>query len=132
MPRTVAIPADYVPGACNIGRAEIRRRRRGGVLLLAVTLAAWVWLVAADAAPGWFLALAVPASLSAVGFLQAAFRFCVHYGLLSLMGFGAVGATVAVEDEEARRADRASSWRILAMSVLAGGLLALVAYTAAV
>lgn len=71
--------AVYQPGVCNIGPAEIRRRRASGWLGLGIAV---LYLAAAFLlgwpAP-WRLLVALPMFLSAQGFLQAAFHFCVGF-----------------------------------------------------
>ncbi|HSW41197.1 MAG TPA: hypothetical protein VLM76_01665, partial [Patescibacteria group bacterium] len=81
-------PGEYRPGACNIGRAEIARRRRAGVFGLgaAGVLAAALLLVDAPAAARWLVAL--PLAGGAVGLLQARFRFCAAFGLAGVRNFG--------------------------------------------
>ena len=108
----------YRPGACNIGPAEIARRRRTGWVGLgaAAVLAAALLIVDAPAAARWLVAL--PLAVGAIGLLQAHFRFCAAYGAAGIRNFGALGDTVdRVEDAAARRADRSKAVVI----VLAGG-----------
>ncbi len=103
----------YEPGACNIGRAEIARRRRAGLAGLGVAL---VWAVGAVAAGGGPLVrfgVVLPLTGAFVGFLQARRRFCAAYGFLGLRNFGPLGAAEAVEDPEARRRDRAAALRLV-------------------
>ena len=60
---------EYRPGVCNIGPAEIARRRRAGHVGLAVTLAALAVMLAVGAPPALRLLIAIPAALAAVGYL---------------------------------------------------------------
>jgi hypothetical protein len=55
----------------NIVDRGARRRRAGGVVWLAIAVAAEVILVWLDAPRLWRLALVLPFGLAAVGFLQA-------------------------------------------------------------
>jgi hypothetical protein len=96
----------YVPGACNIGPAEIARRRWVGHAGLVVTVALAAVLLALDAAPAWRLLLALPASLAAAGYLQAWLRFCADFGWRGVYNFGALGQQEQVAAEEARAQDR--------------------------
>ncbi|HYN48159.1 MAG TPA: hypothetical protein VER83_04785 [Candidatus Nanopelagicales bacterium] len=99
-------PGDYRPGTCNIGPAEIARRRRTGIVGIgaAVALAAGLLFVDAPTATRWLVAL--PLAGGAVGLLQARFRFCAAYGMAGVSNFGALGDVDRVEDAAARRADR--------------------------
>lgn len=98
----------YRAGACNIGPAEIARRRMVGHVGAIATVLLGIILVGSDA-PSWLrLLLFVPATLSASGYIQAATRFCADYGWRGVFNFGTAGhdRTSAVADAEARRADR--------------------------
>jgi fatty acid desaturase len=119
----------YIPGVCNIGRAEIRQRKLVGWISLAVTAGAWLALAILDVAPAWRLTLFVPASIAATGFLQAAWHFCATFGVLGRSNFGpSAGKTDTVEQAEFRRQDRRTALRIIALSALAGAAVAAIAY----
>jgi hypothetical protein len=109
----------YHPGACNIGPAEIARRRRTGWvgLAAAAVLAAGLLLVDAPAVARWLVAL--PLAVGAIGFLQAYFRFCAAYGAAGIRNFGPLGSTERVDDAAARRADRAKA---VAISMAGGAI----------
>jgi hypothetical protein len=97
----------YVPGVCNIGTAETRMRRIWAVAMLAATIAAFAYLLWADAHPAWMLPLFLPAMGAAVSWLQARERFCVNFGLRGRFNFGRIGPTTEVADAEAHRRDLA-------------------------
>ncbi len=121
--------AHYVPGVCNIGRAEIRRRRLVGWMALAATAALWIGFAVFSVAPSWRLVLFVPGSIAATGFLQAAWHFCATFGVLGLSNFGPnVGRTDTVEQAEFRRHDRRTAIKIIVLSMLAGVAVAASAY----
>ncbi|WP_375388780.1 hypothetical protein [uncultured Amnibacterium sp.] len=110
----------YIPGVCNIGPAEIARRRRSGYGGTAVT-AAVLAVVFATGAPKPVRLLAVlPASLGATGFIQAATHFCAGFGMRGVFNFGDTGATDTVEQAEFREEDQRKARRILAASLAAG------------
>ncbi len=127
----MTIRTDYSPGVCNIGSAEIRRRRFLGAACLGAAILLGVALVLADAAPGWFLVLVVPAFGSALGFVQAAFGFCIYFGLSARFNLGGAGAMARIANPASRRTDRAASLRLLALSALIATVVALGAYAAA-
>src|SRR3972149_9336499 len=89
--RSSAPRPGYAAGRCNIGLAEIARRRRFGHLGLAVSVALLLLLWASDAAREARLLLFFPAAGSAVGYLQARLRFCAAFGLVGIFNFGALG-----------------------------------------
>ena len=118
-----AITAGYIPGVCNIGKAERAMRTRFGFVALAITLGLAAAMVALRLDWYWRLILFLPASGAAVGLIQAGFRFCVKFGRAGVFNFGAkVGETTLVEDAEARQKDQAKVNLILGLSILAAGL----------
>lgn len=120
---------EYVPGVCNIGRAEIRQRKLIGWVALAVTIGMWIAFSVFSVAPLWRLTLFIPASIAATGFLQAAWHFCATFGVLGLSNLGPkVGKTDTVEQAEFRRQDRRTALQIIALSVLIGAIVAVAAY----
>ncbi len=106
----------YRAGACNIGPAEISRRRQAGIMgvTAAVILAAFLVVIDAPSAARWLVA--VPLTGGIVGFAQAYFRFCAAYGLMGLRNFGVLGSQERVE-AEAIAADRRRALAIGAGSI---------------
>lgn len=125
---TTKIPTTYIPGVCNIGPAEIARRKQSGWLGLSVTIALGALLAWLDTSSIWWLTLFFPATMSATGFLQASMHFCAHFGFSSLVNFGEVGKTDTVLQAESRAKDRRKAWQILISSILIGVAVALSAY----
>lgn len=118
----------YVPGVCNIGDDEIKRRRQSGWIGLAATVVLWGIFVWLDAAPVWRLLIFFPAMMSATGLLQAYMHFCAYFGFASLFNFGDVGKTDSVQQAEFRAKDRKKAWQIVIYSVLIGIAVAALAY----
>jgi len=116
----------YMPGACNIGPAEIARRRRAGHVGLIVTVVLAAGLLALDAAPALRLTLALPAALAAAGYLQAWLRFCANFGFRGVYNFDALGREERVGADEARAQDRRRALLIGAGSGAIGLAVALV------
>ena len=123
--------ADYQPGTCNIGPAEIVRRQRAGHVGLAATAVLFAGLAAIKAPPVARFAVALPAAAAASGYLQARFHFCVGFASRGVYNFGAVGPTVSVEDEAARAADRTTGIRLGLASAAIGGAVGIGAVLAA-
>ncbi len=124
-------PRTYIPGVCNIGPAEIARRRRAGWTGAAVTVAAWAALAAFDAPPVVRLLLFFPAMMSATGFLQAAMHFCAYFGFSALFNFGPEAGrskTDTVAEAEFRAKDRRKALQIVAYAAAIGAVVAGAAY----
>jgi hypothetical protein len=120
---------EYIPGACNIGRAEIKLRRALGWVALGTMVILWGLFIVVEAAAPWRLLLFFPAALAAAGFLQAAWHFCAKFGLGGAFNFGPdVGKTDTVKQTEFRMKDRRTALRIVGLSALAGVSVAAAAY----
>jgi hypothetical protein len=112
----------YEPGVCNIGPAEITRRRRVGHAGLIVS-AVLLGVLVAIGAPHWTrLVLVLTAGGSASGYLQAMFHFCAGFGSKGVFNFGPLGTVEEVSDPEARARDRFKSLEI-GLASLAIGLI---------
>jgi hypothetical protein len=107
----------YQPGVCNIGPAEIARRRRAGHVGVIASVALLGVLVAVDAPDLTRLLVALPASAAASGYLQARLKFCAAFGSRGVFNFGTLGETHEVADKEARKRDRTRAMQIGLASV---------------
>jgi len=120
MRRPRASGAAYRPGVCNIGPAEIARRRRVGHAGLLAAVALLAVLVAIGAPPLIRLIVALPAAGATAGYLQAWLRFCAAFGSRGVFNFDTLGQTQHVEDAEARARDRARALQIGLVSLVVG------------
>ena len=115
--------SDYVAGACNIGPAEIKRRRQGaliGALLFAFTTMLFV-LTGAPTSTRVFVF--IPALLFTVGIIQSRRKFCVAYGFLGVFSFERLGATKKITINQDLKADRKYAIKLLLQSVFAAAVL---------
>lgn len=118
-------PADgYQPGVCNIGPAEIARRRRSGYLGVSVAVALAAGLLVVDAAPWLRLAVGAPLFVGLLGFVQARMRFCVGFAAAGLRNLGELGTESKVADAAARTADRRRAMVVTLGTAAAAGLIA--------
>jgi hypothetical protein len=120
-------PTAYQPGICNIGPAEIARRRRAGHVGLGVSVVLLAILVAISAPPLTRLLVALPAAVAASGYLQAALKFCAGFGSRGLFNFGPVGPTEQALDPADRARDRSRARQIGLTSLVIGVAVGLVA-----
>ena len=127
MHETDTVDGAYQPGVCNIGPAEIARRRQAGHVGLGVAIVTLAGLVAIDAPPVTRLLIALPVAASASGYLQARFKFCAGFGSRGIYNFGELGTTIQVEDADARKRDKARSNQISLASAVIGATVGLIA-----
>jgi hypothetical protein len=114
---------EYVPGVCNIGPAERRKRRASGIAAGIVTLLVLAFLLLIDAPFGWRFILIIPAAGAASGFLQDAMHFCAGFGMKGIYNvINSAGITDNVDMEEFRQADRRKAIQILLYSLAIGFL----------
>lgn len=118
--RYVEDPGSYRPGNCNIGPAEVARRRVGAMAALATGLAIAVVLLLVDAPPPLRIVVFPPLAAGLISLEQVRRRFCVGFALAGIRDFGPLGTRVAVDDDAARAADRRAALGMVAyMSALA-------------
>jgi hypothetical protein len=116
----------YVPGTCNLGKAEIRRRQFVALLGLFLSTSSFIGLVAADAARTARFSLFIPLMVFSVGFVQSRKRFCLAYGLMGTFNLGKLGDITRVQSAEDRKADRKTALIILMQSAALAAALTLV------
>lgn len=116
----------YVPGTCNLGKAEIRRRQFVALLGLFLSTSSFIGLVATDAARTARFSLFIPLMVFSVGFVQSRKRFCLAYGLMGTFNLGKLGDITRVQSAEDRKADRKTALVILLQSAALAAALTLV------
>lgn len=120
--------AVYQPGVCNIGPAEIRRRRRTGWVGVAFAVGFLVLAFALHWPAPLRLIVFLPVAIAASGFLQAAFHFCARFGMQGLFNFGELGTEETVMEAEFRRKDQRKALLIGGLSGAIGVVVAVAAF----
>jgi hypothetical protein len=118
----------YIPGTCNIGKGEVRRRQAValiGAVLSAFTLAG---LISTSAAPGARLGIFIPLLVASIGWIQSRKKFCLAYGFMGTFNFGKLGQLSKVSDKSAQAVDRKTALSILAQSLSLAAILTLIVY----
>jgi hypothetical protein len=109
--------AQYQPGICNIGGAEIAQRRNlarlGGALFFIYCALAVIKNYDLRQS-----ALAIiPAMIFSIGFIQSRKKFCLAYGLMGTFNFQRTGQLTKVTDKASLVADRRTALAIIAQSI---------------
>jgi hypothetical protein len=118
----------YIPGTCNIGKGEIRRRQLVALIGLALSVTSLVGFVATGAAPTARLGIFLPLAVFAIGFVQSRRKFCLAYGFMGTFNFGKLGQLSKVSSKEALAADRKTALAILGQSLGLAALLTAIVY----
>jgi len=122
------LPAEYIPGVCNVGPAEIRLRKRLGWWGLLITIVVWALLLLLQLPVAWRVIIFLPVFFSANGFLQGFMHFCAGFGMKGVFNFGpAVGKTDTVSQAEFRKKDRRKAQQIFFYAALIGVAVVLLA-----
>jgi hypothetical protein len=108
----------YIPGSCNLGKSEIRRRQFVALLGLFLTGSTLAGLIGTNSPASARWGLFVPLMVFSVGFIQSRKKFCLAYGLMGTFNLGKLGDISRVQSPEDRKADRKTALTILAQSAL--------------
>jgi hypothetical protein len=111
----------YIPGTCNLGKSEVRRRQVVAGLGAILAIFSGVGLAGANFSVQ--LTLFLPLMVFAVGFIQSRRKFCMAYGFAGAFNLGKLGDLSRVADPADRAADRKTALSILGQ---AAGLAALI------
>ena len=115
--------SEYIPGSCNIGTGEIRRRQLVALFGLFLTIFSITTLLATDQNKSVRLSIFIPAMIFSVGFIQSRSKFCLAYGLAGTFNFDRLGKISKVGSAEDRMADRKTAVLILIKSVALSALI---------
>ena len=120
--------SEYIPGTCNIGKAEIRNRRNTAIFSTSIAIVLIILLLVLHADKIWRLTLFIPATSLGVGFQQWYNKFCVVFGLKGVFNFGDMGKTFSVQQKENYKKDRAKAWRMICLGMVFGLVVAVLFY----
>jgi len=102
-----------VPGTCNLGKAEVRRRQFVALLGVILSASTGIGLIGSNAPASARFGLFVPLMVFSVGFIQSRKKFCLAYGFMGTFNLGKLGDISRVQSPENRKADRKTALMIL-------------------
>jgi hypothetical protein len=108
----------YIPGSCNIGKGEIKRRQFVALLGLFLSIFALVTLISINAPSSSRIGIFFPLMMASVGYIQSRSKFCLAYGFAGTFNVGKMGDLSRVASPEDRAADRKTALTILGKSLL--------------
>jgi hypothetical protein len=109
--------SEYQSGVCNIGPAEIKRRRQGALVGAVLFAISTLLFVVTNASTSTRLITFIPALLFAVGIIQSKRKFCVAYGFMGVFSLEKLGATKKITLNQDLKADRKYAVKLLLQSV---------------
>ena len=120
--------AEYIPGTCNIGAGEVKRRQFVAAVGFLLFITSSISLFGVDAPRNARLALFFPLMVASIGWVQSRKKFCLAYGFMGTFNFGKLGQLSKVSDKSAQAADRKTALSILAQSLSLAAILTLIVY----
>jgi len=119
----------YVPGVCNIGKNEIRKRYALAVVGFAVA-AVFSYAVLSYGLPRWALLLSfLPLMMGFEGFYQGYLKFCAGFAAAGIYDFaGSGGSRNKVANHESHTKDMGKAMRIHAYSIASCVIVAVIIY----
>ena len=112
----------YIPGTCNIGKGEVRRRQLVALVGLFFSISTLLAFSTVDAPTEIRLGIFFPLMVASVGFVQSRSKFCLAYGFAGTFNVGKMGDIKRVANKEDRAADRKTALVILGKSFLLAAL----------
>ena len=112
----------YIPGSCNIGKGEVRRRQLVALVGLFFTVVTLLTFSTVDTPTIMRLGIFFPLMVTSVGFVQSRSKFCLAYGFAGTFNVGKMGDIKRVASKEDRAADRKTALVILGKSFLLAAL----------
>ena len=112
----------YIPGSCNIGKGEIRRRQLVALVGLFFTVVTLLTFSTVNTPTVMRLGIFFPLMVASVGFVQSRSKFCLAYGFAGTFNVGKMGDIKRVASKEDRAADRKTAIVILGKSFLLAAL----------
>jgi hypothetical protein len=108
----------YIPGSCNIGKGEVRKRQIVALVGLFFTVVTLLTFSTVDTPTEIRLGIFFPLMVASVGFVQSRSKFCLAYGFAGTLNVGKMGDIKRVASKEDRAADRKTALKILGKSFL--------------
>jgi len=112
----------YVPGTCNIGKGEVRKRQLVALVGLFFSVTTLLAFSTVETTTAVRLGIFFPLMVASVGFVQSRSKFCLAYGFAGTFNVGKMGDIKRVASKEDRAADRKTALRILGKSFLLAAL----------
>lgn len=108
--------AQYIPGTCNLGKSEVRRRQIVALIGAIFSISSGFNLASADVSTIEKFSIFLPLMVFSIGFVQSRKKFCLAYGLAGTFNLSKMGEISKVQNPLDRAADRKTALIIIAQS----------------
>jgi hypothetical protein len=108
----------YIPGTCNIGKSEIRRRQFVALIGAVATILGAISIGNKFPNHNVRIWLFIPALVFSIGWIQSKKKFCLAYGYMGVFNFKNGRDTNKVISKEDLAADRATAFQILTQAIV--------------
>jgi len=120
---------EYIPGTCNIGKEEIKKRRNSAIFSAVLSVILIVLLEFSSVNKFWCLVLFFPLTSAGIGFQQWYFKFCLNFAMKGIFNFNKPGESIAVQDDEMRKLDRDKAMGMIRTGIAFGLVLTVLLYS---
>ena len=120
--------SEYIPGTCNIGKAEIRQRQVVALIGFFLSVSALIGFISTKASPSIRLGIFLPLTIFSVGYVQSRKKFCLAFGFMGTFNFARLGKMSKVVDKASLAADRKTAASILLQSLGLAAILTFAVY----
>jgi hypothetical protein len=122
---------EYQAGACNIGRAERRKRYATGLAGFGAALVLAAGVLVLNVETPWLLAVAAPLFVGFLGLFQARAQFCVGFAMAGVYDVSDSGGQRREAPIDAKRTDQRRAILLQAKALLAAIAVTLALYVVA-
>jgi len=119
---------EYIPGTCNIGKAEIRQRQVVALIGLLLSVSSLIGFISTHASANVRLGIFLPLTIFSIGWVQSRKKFCLAFGFMGTFNFARIGKMSKVVDKASLAADRKTAAIILLQSLALSATLTALIY----
>jgi hypothetical protein len=119
---------EYIPGTCNIGKAEIRQRQVVALIGLFLSVSSLIGFISTHASANVRLGIFLPLTIFSIGWVQSRKKFCLAFGFMGTFNFARIGKMSKVVDKASLAADRKTAAIILLQSLALSATLTALIY----
>ncbi|MCC6447509.1 MAG: hypothetical protein IT215_02335 [Chitinophagaceae bacterium] len=119
----------YIAGKCNIGSAEIKRKRNETLVSLALTILTIIILFNSETERIWRLVAFIPSTFFGIYIQQWLLKFNIWLGVKGVCNFGERGQREVISSDEDKKKDFVKAWQLYYSAFFLGmGITSLIYY----